>query len=60
MGLAFSLATTSLPLLAEPRDAEPHFVARAQIHRRLLPWPTPGGVPVEMMSPGCRLMNLLR
>ena len=25
----------------------------------LMPMPTPGGVPVEMMSPGCRLMNWL-
>ena len=25
-----------------------------------IPMPTPGGVPVEMMSPGCRLMNWLR
>lgn len=23
----------------------------------LKPWPTPGGVPVEMMSPGCRVMK---
>jgi len=38
-----------LPLLAKPVNSQPHHISRPQIHGRLLPSPTPGGVPVEII-----------
>jgi hypothetical protein len=49
-----------LALRSEPLDTERHDVARLEIDRgRLLAMPTPGGVPVAMMSPGISVMKRL-
>ena len=54
-------ATTSLALLAQLLDAERHHVARLQEPRSAsCPMPTPGGVPVVIMSPGISVMHSLR
>ena len=51
-----------LALAAQLLDAELHDVAdvRGKSGSGLMPMPTPGGVPVVITSPGCRLMNWLR
>ena len=48
-----------LALLAETRDAERDDVAGFRYCGGLRPMPTPGGVPVVMMSPGSSVMNWL-
>jgi hypothetical protein len=49
----------ALALLAEPGDTEAHLLPGLQVDRIALSHPHPGGVPVEITSPGCRLMNWL-
>ena len=48
-----------LLLLAQPLDAEATTSPAFRKSGGFMPRPTPGGVPVVMMSPGCSVMNWL-